>query len=100
MRIIQSSWTCNKFDMLRSNFGWLSPEYHLMGWTLSCLQLKQFYPIVDLYCDNSSKKILIDILQLPYDNVICNLDKIHIILNYGLCQRYMLIHNKKAPFYM
>ena len=53
MRIIQSSWTCNKFDMLRSNFGWLSPEYHLMGWTLSCLQLKQFYPIVDLYCDNS-----------------------------------------------
>ena len=77
MRIIQSSWTCNKFDMLRSNFGWLSPEYHLMGWTLSCLQLKQFYPIVDLYCDNSSKKILIDILQLPYDNVICNLDKLN-----------------------
>ena len=30
-----------------------------------------------MYCDNSSKKILIDILQLPYDNVICNLDKLN-----------------------
>ncbi|TRX00372.1 DUF6734 family protein [Flavobacterium gawalongense] len=74
MRIIQSMWTGNEPDMLHTNFGWLSPEYNLMSWALSCLQLKQFYPEVVLYCDSVSAKILIDALQLPYSDVVCNLD--------------------------
>jgi hypothetical protein len=74
MRIIQSSWSCNQTDLLISNSGWLAPEYNLMAWTLSCLQLKQYYPNVVLYCDSVSAKILIDNLQLPYSEVICNLD--------------------------
>jgi len=74
MRIIQSSWACNQPDLLTSNSGWLAPEYNLMSWTLSCLQLKHYYPEVVLYCDSVSAKTLIDVLQLPYSDVVCNLD--------------------------
>jgi hypothetical protein len=74
MRIIQSSWSCNQPDLLTSNSGWLAPEYNLMAWTLSCLQLKQYYSDVVLYCDSVSAKTLIDTLQLPYSEVVCNLD--------------------------
>lgn len=78
MRIIQSAWACNKSNLLTSNSGWLSPEYHLMSWTLSCLQLKEYYPELVLYCDRVSAKILIDTLQLPYSEVVCNLDSLNI----------------------
>lgn len=74
MRIIQSAWACNKPDLLRNNSGWLSPEYNIMSWTLSCLQLKQYYPELVLYCDSAYAKLLIDTLELPYSNVVCNLD--------------------------
>lgn len=74
MRIIQSSWACNQTDLLTSNAGWLAPEYNLMSWALSCLQLKQFYPDVVLYCDSVSATMLIDILKLPYSDVVVNLD--------------------------
>lgn len=74
MRIIQSSWSCNQPDLLTSNSGWLAPEYNLIAWTLSCLQLKQYYSDVVLYCDSVSAKTLIDTLQLPYSEVVCNLD--------------------------
>ena len=60
--------------MLRENFGWLAPEYNLMSWALSSLQLKKFYKNITLYADSNSAKMLIDTLQLPYTNVICELD--------------------------
>ena len=56
MNIIQSSWACNQPDLLTSNSGWLAPEYNLMSWTLSCLQLKQYYPNVILYCEGLRRK--------------------------------------------
>lgn len=74
MRIIQSSWACNNKNPLTNNAGWIAPEYNLMSWALSCLQLKQYYNDVVLYADSISAKILIDTLQLPYSNVICSLD--------------------------
>lgn len=77
MRIIQSAWACNQSNILTSNSGWLSPEYNLMSWTLSCLQLKQFYPEVVLYCDQVYAEMLIDNLQLPYSDVVCNLDDLN-----------------------
>lgn len=78
MRIIQSAWACHQSDLLTSNSGWLSPEYNLMSWALSCLQLKQYYPELILYCDSVSAKMLIDSLQLPYTEVVCNLDSLNI----------------------
>lgn len=77
MRIIQSAWACNKSNLLTSNSGWLSPEYNLMSWSLSCLQLKQHYPELVLYTDSVSAKVLIDTLKLPYSDVVCNLDSLN-----------------------
>lgn len=78
MRIIQSVWACNKSDLLTSNSGWLSPEYNLMAWTLSCLQLRKYYPEVVLYSDSASAKMLVDTLKLPYTDVICTLDSLNV----------------------
>jgi hypothetical protein len=77
MRIIQSAWSCHQENLLTSNSGWLSPEYNLMSWTLSCLQLRQFYPEVVLYCDSQYKELLIGKLELPYSEVVCTLDHLN-----------------------
>lgn len=77
MKIVQSSWSCNQTDLLKFNAGWYAPEYHLMGWTLSCLQLTKYYQEVVLYADSATAAILIDKLRLPYTNVICDLDKLN-----------------------
>lgn len=74
MEIIQSYWSCSKDDLLADQAGWLAPEFNLMSWTLSCLQLKKHYDQVTLYCDRKSKKLLIDELALPYTDVRCELD--------------------------
>lgn len=81
MRIIQSAWSCDQENILNSNFGWLAPEYNLVSWTLSCLQLRQFYPDVVLYCDSIYKELLIDQLQLPYNEVVCTL-VLYFLLNF------------------
>ncbi|WP_428658054.1 DUF6734 family protein [Runella sp.] len=49
--------------------GWVSPRYHWMAWTLSCLLLKKHFKRVQLITDEAGKRILIDQLQLPYDSV-------------------------------
>ncbi|MFS2189503.1 DUF6734 family protein [Mucilaginibacter sp. Mucisp84] len=75
MKIVQTSWACNQKDMLKFNAGWYSPEYHLMGWALSCLQLKKYYDEVVLHADSVTAKTLIDTLRLPYTDVVCDLDQ-------------------------
>ncbi|WP_316801954.1 DUF6734 family protein [Pedobacter nototheniae] len=77
MQIIQSYWACNKKDILTNQPGWVSPEYNLMSWALSCMQLNKYYQNVTLYCDKETKKILIDELKLPYANVCCELDSLN-----------------------
>jgi len=74
MKIVQTAWSCNQKDLMEVKAGWLSAEYHLMSWALSCLQLKQYYNDVTLYADMTSAKMLIDTLQLPYTKVVCSLD--------------------------
>lgn len=69
--ICQTLWLGNR-NILDYNFGWYSPQYHLISWALSCLQLKKFNENVVLYTDSSSAKILIDYLQLPYTE--CHVD--------------------------
>ena len=59
------------------NAGWIAPEYNLMSWALSCLQLKKYHSPAVLYADTTAAKMLIDTLQLPYDRVICDLDKLN-----------------------
>lgn len=78
MKILQTFWTgpnqreTNFFDI---KGGWLSPEYHWMSWALSCLQLKKYFGTIELVTDELGKKILVDILDLPYTAVSTALEK-------------------------
>lgn len=73
MKIIQSFWSGGLKD-LRYNRGWLSYEYHWLGWILSCNQLRKFYNDVELYTDAFGYEILIEKLRLPYT-------KVHVVLD-------------------
>lgn len=57
--------------------GWLEEKYHLSSWIFSCMQLKKYYPTVDLITDELGYQILIEELQLPYDNVHVRLDELN-----------------------
>ena len=73
MKIIQTLHINLSKDPYKYTFGWAAPEYHLMGWALSCLQLKQFNKDVYLYANSPAARLLIDELQLPYsDDVLRN----------------------------
>jgi len=76
MNFIQTLYISQTKDPYRDTFGWASPEYHLMGWAFSCLQLKQFYKEVYLYANTPAARLLIDELQLPYKEVYCTHDKL------------------------
>lgn len=68
MNIIQTLWTGRK-DLLKDEFGWIDPEYHIMSWALSCSKIREFYDNCVLYTDSQGKHILIDVLNLPYTDV-------------------------------
>lgn len=67
MKFIQT--LCINKDPFENSFGWVAPEYHLMSWALSSLQLYKIYKRVDLYANSNGAKLLIDTLQLPYNKV-------------------------------
>ncbi|WP_161890958.1 DUF6734 family protein [Pontibacter russatus] len=69
MRFIQTLHIDKIKDPFSHSFGWAAPEYHLMSWTLCSLQLQKIYKKIDLYANSSAAKLLIDTLELPYDNV-------------------------------
>lgn len=52
------------------NGGWLDARFHLMSWALSVSLLKKHFSKVILCTDTFGKKLLVDTLQLPYDEVI------------------------------
>lgn len=78
MKIIQTFWSGPKKNEKESTLnikaGWLSCEYHWMSWALSCLQIKKIFGDVELVTDENGKKILIDILGLPYSSVSTELE--------------------------
>jgi len=76
MKIIQSFWSGRLSD-IRDNRGWLSYEYHWLGWILSCNQLRKFYDVVELYTDAFGYEILIEKLRLPYTKVHVVLDEVN-----------------------
>jgi hypothetical protein len=69
MKIIQTLYANNYSKPISNRFGWLRPEYHLMSWALSCLQIKKFYGKVHLYANTSGADLLVNQLKLPYDTV-------------------------------
>ena len=66
---IQTLYIDNRKNIFHDSFGWIFPEYHLMGWALSCLQLHKIYRKVILYANSPAASVLIDMLKLPYAQV-------------------------------
>jgi len=100
MKFIQTLYFNKSLKPLKHHFGWAAPEYHLMGWALSCLQLKKLYGKVDLYCNSVAAELLIDKLELPYNSVYITHDNLKIadeklwalpkIFTYGLQEKPFL----------
>lgn len=69
MRTIQTLYANNNASSVSNHFGWMRPEFHLMSWALSCLQIKKFHNEIHLYANTSGADLLVNQLQLPYDSV-------------------------------
>jgi len=75
MNLIQTLYIHAGKDPFRDSFGWVAPEFHLMGWALSCLQLNKLYGNISLFANSPAANLLIDTLQLPYSRVNLSHDK-------------------------
>lgn len=75
MRIVQTFWSGDR-EIIKNNYGWLSPQYNLMSWALSCLLLKENYKEVVLYTDLEGYKVFSEYLQLPYTDIIVEYDNL------------------------
>ena len=79
MKFIQTFHIDSEKNPFRYPFGWVAPEYHLMGWALSCLQLQKVYGKVSLFANSPAVYLLVDTLQLPYTDVQVTHDKLTLI---------------------
>lgn len=75
MKIIQSFWSkpafhsVQEYNNARRFGGWLNFKYFLISSALSCLTIRRHHKKIYLYTDDDGKGLLIDMLQLPYDDV-------------------------------
>lgn len=76
IRFIQTLYIDKKYNAFQDGLGWIRPEFNMMGWTLSCLQLHKLYGKVELYANSAARHLLIDILELPYTEVHNDLDNL------------------------
>ncbi|WP_298422723.1 DUF6734 family protein [uncultured Kordia sp.] len=81
MKIVQSFWSKpmrTQSNDIEGRFsgGWLDKKYLYMSWALSCLQFRKYFDNVELVTDAYGKKILIDVLKLPYTKVTVALDEL------------------------
>lgn len=79
MRYIQTLYFPPSTNLFKEGLGWNRPEFHLMAWTLSCLQLHSYYEDVELYTNNEGGHWLIDLLHLPYTKVHTDLNSFSLL---------------------
>ncbi len=69
MNLVQTLYIDSSKHPLADSFGWLRPEYHLMSWALSCLQLQRLEGNVELFANSAAAELLTDVINLPYTKV-------------------------------
>lgn len=74
MKYIQTLYISKDQNLFEDSFGWVSPLYHLISWGLSAMTLKKALGNLTLYTNSYGKEILIDLLDLPYDNVVLSFE--------------------------
>jgi len=81
MNFIQTLYITADKSLFRDSFGWVSPEYHLTSWALSCLQLHKLYGNVELFANSSAADLLVGTLDLPYSKVHTSHDSLELAHN-------------------
>ncbi|MGB3180231.1 MAG: DUF6734 family protein [Cyclobacteriaceae bacterium] len=78
MKVLHSFWSKpgRASEGNRIAGGWANPVYYYMSWALSCLQFRTYYDHVELVTDTFGKKILVDLIGLPYTQVSTALDEL------------------------
>jgi hypothetical protein len=72
MNIVQTYWLRDQrpeSSPMLNQAGWLNPEYHWFSWALSSHLLHKQYGKVHLFTNELGKKVLVDLLDLPYTKV-------------------------------
>jgi len=79
MKAIQSIWTkpiFEKDESIQSRFsgGWLTHLAFFASTAYSALQIKKYYNRLELITDSLGKRLFVDLLEIPYDEVQVSLD--------------------------
>ncbi len=79
--ILQSFWSKpflknSNHPNARFKGGWLDEKFFYLSIALSCLKFKEHYGEITLYTDTYGKKVLGDILALPYTKIHTSLDEL------------------------
>lgn len=105
MKIIQSFWSKPFQQPHDTSFesrmmgGFPLKRYFIYTWVLSLLQLKKHFKQVHLITDDWGKRLLIDILQLPYDTCCTQLNELESIPSKFWCAgKLFTFSNIKEPF--
>jgi hypothetical protein len=69
MNAIQTFWTTPGTPAEQTHGGWLDPRFHFMSWALSASLLNEHFGRTVLHTDLTGRNMLIDLLELPYDEV-------------------------------
>ena len=99
-KVVQSFWSKPFLEAEKENKNlWLNKEMFFISHAFSLLKLKEFYSNVELVTDDFGKRILIDILELPYDSISLSLNEIndyrHELWALGKIKAYSI---QKEPF--
>lgn len=97
MKMLQTLWTANK-SLVENSFGWIHPQYHLMSWALSCLSLRENYDNVVLYTDSNGYNLLVELLKLPYTDVVIQYDGLHCPDIHWAYPKILTYSLQKEPF--
>lgn len=95
--ICQTLWTNGK-NLLKDDFGWLTPQHHIMSWALSFLKLNNFYSIVNLHSDSTGIALIKDKLGLPYTNFFDDYSNITCQSNLWALPKLLTYEKQEKPF--
>lgn len=97
MKIVQTFWSGYKNPLI-DDFGWKSPQEHLMSWALSCLSLRENYDEVILYTDSTGYHVFKELLNLPYTDIILQYDNLSCPEAHWAYPKILTYSLQKQPF--
>ncbi|TCJ19601.1 hypothetical protein EPD60_00310 [Flaviaesturariibacter flavus] len=68
-KLVQTCYLIGNQNPYEQSCGWARPEYHLISWAFSALQLRSLYGEVELYGNSAAISLLVEDLELPYAQV-------------------------------